>query len=168
MPTLYYRNVVERASLSCASTASTAWHVGRSGGAPFWVFASNCGVPSTPTPTNYAGYNARWAFTVRKAGVYRLDAWVPDARNACDFVSGQFSPAVHYVLGGPTASRSDVSPRASIGAALTLWSEIRLSPGSYVLYLYDDAAGGCQCNATGCSVSERVFADGVGVQFLRE
>lgn len=170
-PALYYQNTTSPSSLTCSSVGSTAWHTGTSGDLPFWVFASNCGVPAAGSPTSYAGYNARWTFTVRRSGAYRLDAWVPNSSNACGFDGTRFSTSVHYLLGGPVALRRDLSQQGAMGTGVVLWDEAPLTPGTYTVYLYDDAAGGCRCNTVStCTgpTSTRVWADGVGVHFQHE
>ncbi len=100
-----------------------------------------------------------------------LDAWIPDRNNACGFdPQSRFSVATHYILNGPGfAQRADVNQRAETRSGATLWAQARLSPGDYTLYLYDDAGGGCRCNAVnhcgGAQVIVRVFADSVGVHY---
>ena len=133
------------------------------------MFASDCGAPPASQPTAYDGYNARWTFAIQKAGWYHIDAWVPDQGNACGFATSKFSAEVHYTLHGPgIAATTAEDQQAHIGSAMVLWDAVYLAAGAHTLYLYDDASGGCACNAVNnCSgpVSARVFADGVGVDF---
>lgn len=165
-PSLYYGNTPSSASLSCSSTASTSWHKGQSGGLPYWVFASNCGVPSTSSPTAYGGYNARWTFTIKKAGTYDINAWIPDQANACGFGADKLSQEVHYILTGSAKKQASGNQKASMGGNLAIFSGVSLGTGSHTLVLYDDAWGGCACNGAGCgTTSTRVFADTVGVNF---
>ncbi len=166
-PALYYKNDVDDDKLSCSSGLSTWWHYGSAGAnkLPSWVWVSNCGLPSASNPTSYAGYNARWKFTVKKAGSYLIDTWIPSSNAACGFSSSKFSSSVRYNLKGPGVAKSVNKSQKSLGSVLTLWSSVTLQPGDYTVYLYDSAPEGCACNSTCSGVSHRVFADGAGVTY---
>ena len=170
-PTTYYQNSLASPTLTCSSTASTTWHHGTSGGLPDWVFASNCGVPPTSSPSSYTGYNARYSFVIKKTGMYKIDAWFPDQTNACNFANDRFSPEIHYILNRYNEAnlRVDTDQRNHTGSTMILFGSIHLYAGPHILYLYDDASGGCACNGVGCSTTNvRVFADSVYVEFISE
>ncbi len=169
LPTLWYKNTLDDDKLSCSSTSSDWWHYGSNGAnnPPWWVWSSSCGLPSSSNPTNYQGYNARWKFEIKKAGAYLIDTWLPSSGNMCGWNSTKLSSSVNYILNGPGVASWKIKSQKGQNKALTLWSSVQLSTGTYTVYLYDKTNEGCACNTTPtCVQNIRVVADGLGVKYL--
>ena len=168
-PSLYKGSVSSSASLSCSSTSTNYWHYGISGGKPYWVWASNCGVPSTSSPSSYTtGFNARYSISIKKAGYYKISTWIPDTVQACNTSSEIYSPEVHYILErvGSSNQREDKSQQGSIGGPLVIFSNIYLNVGTQVLWFYDDAWGGNECRGSNSNTVNRVYADTLYIRYL--
>ncbi|MBM4372461.1 MAG: hypothetical protein FJ098_12450, partial [Deltaproteobacteria bacterium] len=149
---------------SCSSTTS-GWHP--AGGIVYWTFGTSCSLPSVSSPESYAYEFARWTFTIKKAGTYRIRVKIPPTGSACNFASTKYSTGVRYIVDRPgdTNSLYTINQRNGIGSEVTVTDSISLGTGELRIYVYDSVTDLSSCCDT-CGQSLRVFLDYAKVEWL--
>ncbi|MFH1530226.1 MAG: putative metal-binding motif-containing protein [Pseudomonadota bacterium] len=143
------------------------WHP--AGGIVYWSYGTSCSLPSTSNPESYSQEFARWRFTIKKTGHYRIKVKIPPAGAACNFPNWKYTTGARYILDRPGATNSlhNLNMQANIGNEVTLVSDVQLGPGTMKLYLYDSVSDLTNCCDT-CYQSIRVFLDYAKVEWLYE